>query len=202
MTTGPHSKHRLGQSPAWRYGILCLVVIASGRLCVAPASGDARPPTEYEMKAVFIYNFAKYIQWPGVATPETDKPFVVGLIGKDPFGPLLDDVMRGQRVQSRAVVVRRFATVQEVANCHILFIGSSEQGNLQRILEAVRRAPVLTVGDMDHFAERGGMINLTTEDNRIRFEINMEAIERSGLKAGSQLLRLARLVTEPRTGGR
>ncbi len=201
MTTGSQSKRRLDRwSPAWR--VHCLVVIAAARLWVAPASADTRPPTEYEMKAVFIYNFAKYIQWPGLATPETEKPFVVGLIGKDPFGPVLDDVMRGQRVQNRAVVVRRFATVHEVVNCDILFVGSSEQANLQRIFEALRRAPVLTVGDMDHFAERGGMINLTTEENRIRFEINMEAIGRSGLKAGSQLLRLARLVTESRSGER
>ena len=96
--------------------------------------------------------------------------------------------------------MKRFGKVEEVADCDILFISSSERNNLQRILEVLHTAPVLTIGDMDRFAERGGMINLTTEEKRVRFEINVEAAERAGLRPGSQLLRLARIVGESRTG--
>ena len=184
----------------WRLIALYFLSIVVGGFCFAPARGDSATQAEYEVKAAFIYNFAKYIKWPKTSTAEATKPFVIGIIGKDPFGPVLDDIMRGKSVQSRAVVVKRFGRVEDVADCDILFISSSEKNNLQRIFEVLRKVPVLTVGDMDQFAERGGMINLTTEENRVRFEINIEAAERAGLKPGSQLLRLARIVTESRTG--
>ena len=170
-----------------------------GALCVTPVRGDSTTPTEYEVKAAFIFNLAKYIHWPEASTSETTKPFVIGVIGKNPFGKALDDALRGQRLQGREVVVRRINKPADAADCDILFIGSSEKNNLPRILEVLHKAPVLTVGDMDQFAERGGMINLTTEEKRVRFEINVEAAERAGLKLGSQLLRLATIVAESRT---
>jgi hypothetical protein len=164
----------------------------------ALVEGDTKAPSEYQVKAAFIYNFTKYIQWPKPSASATSRPFVIGVIGKDPFGPVLDDVMSGQNVQQRAVVVKRFRRVDDVVNCDVLFVGSSERNNLQRIFDVLRRTPVLTISDMDQFAEQGGMINLTTEDKRIRFEMNVQAIDRAGLKAGSQLYRLARIVYESR----
>jgi hypothetical protein len=169
-------------------------------LCSAPVRADSTTPSEYELKAAFIYNFAKYVHWPEASTSETRKPIAIGVIGKDPFGQALDDAMRGRSLEGRAVVVRRFSRVEEVADCDILFISSSEKNNLPRILEVLHKAPVLTIGDMNRFAERGGMINLTTEEARVRFEINVEAAERAGLKPGSQLLRLARIVGGSRAG--
>jgi hypothetical protein len=179
---------------------LYFLSIVAGGLCPAPVRADSTTPTEYEVKAAFIYNFAKYVRWPEASTSETRKPFVIGVIGRDPFGQALDDAIRGQSLQGRAVSVKRFGKVEEIADCDILFISSSEKNNLQRILEVLHKAPVLTIGDMDRFAERGGMINLTTEEARVRFEINVEAAERAGLKPGSQLLRLARIVSDSRTG--
>jgi hypothetical protein len=169
-------------------------------LCSAPVRADPPAPTEYEVKAAFIYNFAKYVRWPEASTSETGKPFVIGVIGRDPFGQVLDDAVRGQSLQGRAVSVKRFGKLDEVGDCDLLFISSSEKSNLQRILEVLHKAPVLTIGDMDRFADRGGMINLTTEEKRVRFEINVEAAERAGLKPGSQLLRLARIVSDSQTG--
>jgi hypothetical protein len=163
---------------------------------VAPLSSE-RPPTEYEVKAAFIYTFARYIQWPKES--DTNKPFVIAVIGKDPFGVALDDAVYGQKVQGRSVVIKRFTKIDDVPNCDILFVCASESGHLPQILGALGQAPVLTIGDVNQFAELGGMINLTTEDKRIRFEVNVQAIERAGLKAGSQLLRLARIVTEARS---
>jgi hypothetical protein len=155
---------------------------------------------EYQVKAAFVYKFATYIHWP----TETDaaRPFVIGVIGTDPFGPALNDVVSAQRVRGRAVVIRKLNRPEDALHYDVLFISSSERGSLRQILAALGSAPVLTVSDLDQFAEQGGMIGLvTTEDNLVRFEINRAALDRAGLKAPSQLLRLARLVDESRTDG-
>lgn len=178
-------------------GLLSLVVAV---LPVGPACAQSAASPEYELKAAFLFNFAKYVQWPASSTTDASKPFVIGLVGGDPFGSLLDDAMRGQSVNGRPLVVKRFARIEDIVHCDILFVDSSQRGNLQPIFAALRRASVLTVSDMDQFAERGGMISLLTEQSRVRFAMNVEAIERAGLKPGSQLLRLARLVTESKAG--
>ena len=180
-----------------RFRFICrLAVIVAVNLCVMVAHADTAAPTEYQVKAAFIYKFASYVQWPMIPGLVSTRPFVIGIFGKDPFGPSFDQIVRGQTVQGRAVVIKRLPGIEDAGSCDILFISDSEKSNLRRILTVLRDAPVLTVGDMDHFGERGGMINLTTEDNRIRFDINVRAIERARLKAASQLLRLARIVQE------
>jgi uncharacterized protein DUF4154 len=194
-----YQKTRARQRGNWHRIALCFLSIVAGTLCVTPVRGDSTTPAEYEVKAAFIFNLAKYIHWPEASTSETMKPFVIGVIGKNPFGQALDDALRGQRLQGREVVVRRINKVADAAGCDILFISSSEKNNLQKIFEVLHKAPVLTIGDMDQFAERGGMINLTTEEKRVRFEINVDAAERAGLKLGSQLLRLATIVSDSRT---
>lgn len=158
-----------------------------------PCDAIAAAASEYEIKAAFIYNFSIYMNWP---EPNIDKPFVIGVIGKDPFGELLDDAMRGKRVDRRKVVVRRFSRLEEIVDSDVLFVASSEAPSLERILKILDGVPVLTIAEMDQFAERGGMINLTTDGNRVRFEVNLEAINRAGLKASSQMLRLAKLIPE------
>ena len=151
----------------------------------------AAGPPEYEVKAAFLYNFAKYITWP----PSPDrKPLVIGLIGKDPFGRALDDAMRGQKAQDRPVIVRRFKKIDDITNCDLLFIASSEKSRLPHILSILGKSPVVTVADMDQFTEGGGMINLRLQQDRVNFDVNVDAFSRAGLKAGSQLLRLARVV--------
>lgn len=177
-----------------RAGLQQTLMLAAS-LCAAQAHSDVRAP-EYQVKAAFIYKFATYIHWP--ATPGADAtPFVVGVIGKDPFGPALDAVMDGQRVEGRAIVVKRLTGPEEAIHCDVLFVSSSERERLPKIFSVLRGAPVLTVSDMDQFAELGGMINLiTAEDNHIHFDINRGALDRAGLKAASQLLRLGRIVSE------
>jgi hypothetical protein len=171
----------------------CYLVLALAAVCCVLSDDATAAASEHQVKAAFIYNFSRFVQWPG---PETDKPFIIGVIGKDPFGPVLDEAMQGKRVNGRELVVRRFSRIEGVVNCNILFVASSEENNLERILTALHGVPVLTIGEMNQFAERGGMINLITQGNRIRFEINVEAIERGGLKVSSDLLRLAKIVTE------
>jgi hypothetical protein len=179
-------------APPTRRRLLALVIAA----CLCAPALAAATPTEYEVKAAFLYNFAKYVQWPA---PQRST-LVIGVLGKDPFGPLLDEVMEGQSVQRRSVVIRRFARIEDVSGADILFVCSSERGNLPAIFAALQRRPVLTVADMDQFPELGGMINLTTEEKHVRFEMNPDAIRRAGLKAGSQLYRLARIVKEKPAG--
>jgi hypothetical protein len=169
-----------------------LILVVAAISCVLSDEATAAT-SEHEVKAAFMYNFSRFVQWPG---PETDKPFTIGVIGKDPFGPVLDEAVQGKRVNGRELVVRRFSRIESVVGCNILFVASSEENNLERILHALRGMPVLTIGEMNQFGERGGMINLITQGNRIRFEINVEAIERGGLKVSSDLLRLAKIVTE------
>lgn len=163
-------------------------------VCALASQSRAAPPTEYEMKAVFMYKLASYIRWPQSATLDPHRPFTIGILGKDPFGRAIDDTLSGEAVEGRPVVVRRLSEIDEATRCDLVFVSSSERSNVRRIIEVLKNTPVLTVGDMDQFAESGGMINLTTDNRRIRFEINVSAIDRVGLKASSQLLTLAKIV--------
>jgi hypothetical protein len=155
---------------------------------------------EYLAKAAFIYKFATYIRWPP-SSATVESPFVIGILGKDPFGSSLSDVVRHRTVQGRAIVIKPLSRIEDAPGCDLIFISSSERENLRKIFAVLAGAPVLTVGDMDQFAELGGLIGLTTtEDRHIRFDINKGAIERAGLRASSQLLQLGRIVEEG--GGR
>jgi len=184
-----------------RRGVVLGALTFAAGLWLVGARGVAVAP-EYQLKAAFIYKFATYVRWPATSSADATSPFVIGVIGKDPFGPALNDVVQGQRVQGRTIAIRRLRRLEEALRCEILFISSSERGNLHEIFAAVHGAPVLTVADMDQFAELGGMINLvTTEEHHIRFDINKGAIDRAGLKAPAQLLGLARIVIESRSGG-
>ncbi len=165
------------------------------QVCVAATA------PEYQVKAAFIYKFATYIRWPASAGT-TATPFVIGIIGKDPFGSSLYEVVRAQTVQGRGIRIRALSRMEEVHECDLVFVCASERRNLAQIVAALRGSPVLTVGDMDRFAEQGGMIGLvTTEDNHIRFDVNRAAIDRAGLRASAQLLHLARIVDETRQEG-
>ncbi|MGA8810893.1 MAG: YfiR family protein [Thermoanaerobaculia bacterium] len=173
----------------WRRSLL----LTAG-LCVARISAAATG-VEYQVKAAFIYKFATYIRWP--AGVDATTPFVIGILGKDPFGPALNDVVRSENVQGRAILVKTIGRVEDALHCDLVFVSTSERGNLQQILSVLRRAPILTVSDLDQFAEQGGMIGLvTTEDNHIRFNINKAVLEQQGLRASSQLLHLAHIVGE------
>lgn len=154
---------------------------------------------EYLVKAAFVYNFARFVEWPSERSQEPDGPFTLSVLGKDPFGASLESI-RGKRVKGRDMEIRRVDGIENLQRCHILFISGSEKENLSRILMKVSDWPVLTVSDMDGFAHRGGMINFRTVEKKIRFEINLNAAERTGLKISSKLLKLAKIVKEEEAG--
>jgi hypothetical protein len=158
-------------------------------------SGDGRAqnsaPTEYQIKAAFLFNFARFIQWPPKALAEATSPLVIGVLGENPFHDDLERTMRGKSVDEHPLVVKEFHALAEATNCQILFISTSEKTRLPQILKSIKGSSVLTVGEMDHFTETGGMINFVMEGAKIRFQINNDAAANEGLKISSKLLALA-----------
>ncbi|MBI3667943.1 MAG: YfiR family protein [Acidobacteria bacterium] len=149
---------------------------------------------EYQVKAAFLFNFAKFVEWPAEKLGDGSNPIIVGILGKDPFGSSIDETFRGKTVNGRDVIVRRISQASDAGRCHILFVASSEKGRLEEILLSVASSSVLTVSEIKQFVERGGMISFTTDENKVRLEINVGAAERAGVKISSKLLKLAQVV--------
>ena len=149
---------------------------------------------EYEIKAAFIYNFVKFVEWPPDDTSNAD-PITIAVVGKDPFGDALD-LIREKTIGVRKIVVKRFARVDDIAKCQVLFISSSQHEQLPHILKVTKKWHVLTIGEVTGFAQSGGIINFIIVDDKVRFEINVDAAQRAGLKISSQLLKLASIVRE------
>ena len=149
--------------------------------------------SEYQVKAAFLYNFVKFVEWPSVLNGSQD-PIVIGILGPDPFGPVLDRTFADKRVGGRRLELRRYGKVEELQLCHVLFVSSTLKRDWSKVLAAVQGTPVMTVSDEGGFVESGGIIELLLEDNKIRFDINLNEGKRSGLKISAQLLQLARRV--------
>ena len=157
-------------------------------------AGAAAPVSEYQLKAVFLFNFAHFVEWPATAFPRENAPFVIGVLGKDPFGRDLDDVVRGEAVDRHPFAVERYASVADIRDCQILFIPASELAHLDGILASLKGHSVLTVTDADGPAPRGVIIGLFRHDNRIRLRIDLEAAKAGNLTISSKLLRPAEIV--------
>lgn len=162
-------------------------------LVAAPPALPQEAPAEYAVKAAFLYHFARYVNWPAPPGGE-DAPFVISILGEDPFAAVIDDTLRGKTVDSRRILLRRVSRAEEVGTSQILFISSSEQAALPQILKRLEGSPTLTVGEMERFAESGGAIRFRTDNRRVRLEINPGAAEHAGLRISSELLKLARIV--------
>ena len=179
-----------------------LMVLAASAWVVLTSSVCAQEVDEAKatkVKAAYLYNFTKFIQWPDTAFEDDKAPFVIGVLGDDPFGRILDDTVRGKKIAERSVKIRRLSWKEEegrtsLRSCHILYISDSERYRLDDILAALEQRPVLVVSDVREFASDGGMIGFVLEQGRIIFEVNREALERAELKASSKLLKLARIV--------
>ncbi|MFQ5605162.1 MAG: YfiR family protein [bacterium] len=150
--------------------------------------------TEYQIKAAFLYNFAKFVDWPKEVVEDTTQPLIIGILGRDPFGSDLDEMIAGKTVKGKKIVIKRFDKIEDWEFCHLLFISSSERRRMKKNLAILREFNVLTVGETPDFAVNGGVIRLFNQNNKVRFAINIEAAERSHLKISSRLLNLARIV--------
>jgi hypothetical protein len=171
-----------------RRGLAALVLALGAGAALAAAP-------EYQVKAAFLYNFAKFVEWPpGVLARHASMNVCV--LGEDPFGPLLNRTVEGKQVHDRPIRVARVADLADLSRCHVLFISTSERRELSRLLPAIAGLSILTVGETESFVQEGGMIGFTAGENRVRFEINNEAAERAGLHISSQLLKLATRVIQ------
>ena len=166
---------------------LCLVGMS-------PQNLFAQPANEYQVKAGFLFNFAKFITWPEAAFPSPDAPFIIAIVGEDPFGVILDQAVTGKQIQDRPIIVRRFATLDDLDRCHILFASRSESDQYERIFEHARLLFALTVGESEQFTRRGGSIDFVISNQKIRFEINSDAARRTDVRINAKLLKLAMIV--------
>ena len=171
-----------------------VVLIALLALAAALPARAQAPPTEYEVKAVFLFNFSQFVDWPAAAFADGHSPLIIGVLGSDPFGATLDEIVRGETVNGRPLAVRRYQSPDQIDSCHILFIDRSQEPQLDAIVAALKDRSVLTVGDFDSFARRGGMIRFDTVGNKIRLRVNLTAAQEAKLTISSKLLRPAQIL--------
>jgi hypothetical protein len=162
-----------------------------------PAVAESPSDREYLVKAAFLYNFAKFVEWPPEVFVGTQAPMILCIVGADPFGRVIQSI-EGKTVKGRRLVIQRAAEGKRLEPCHILFVSASENKRLPDLLSKLDRSPVLTVSDMRQFSHLGGMITLIKAQDTIRFEINVDAAQHVNLKISSELLRLAKIVTSSR----
>jgi len=165
-----------------------LLVVAFAPLGATPPS-----PNEYALKAVFLYNFCRFIDWPDSSFTSRDEPLVIGIVGPDPFGGLLDEAIAGETYHGRPIRLAHFAGPRQVRPCQLLFVSEANAGQVDQILAAVAGWNVVTVGETESFLDRGGMISLVAEQNRVRLRINSAALRTKQLNVSSKLLQVAEI---------
>jgi hypothetical protein len=148
---------------------------------------------EYQLKAVFLFNFSQFVEWPAEAFDEPTAPLIIGIVGEDPFGTYLDEIAAGEKIHSHPLVIRRFQTTDDVSACHILFVNVKGNVVLTDLLANIKNKSILTVGDSDRFIRSGGMVRFFTENNKIRIRIDPEATKASRLTISPKLLKLAEI---------
>lgn len=168
---------------------LCLALVGVGR-------SYGKGPSESQVKAAFLLNFAKFVEWPSGSFSDSSSPIVIGVIGDGESADEIDRAVRGKTIEGRRLTARRLGGGDDLSGCHILFISAAEKRRVARILDRSKDLPAVTVGETDGFVEVGGVIGFVVEDNRVGFEINVAAARRKHVKISSQLLRLARNVKE------
>ena len=175
-----------------RWAAVAAAVCASAP--VEEACAQSALPTEYHVKAAFLYKFARYVEWPAETFASPADTLVISVLGKDPFEDLLDRVVEGKTVRGRAIRIVRARDLREAESAHILFVSESKRRQLGSILERIGHKPLLTVSDMKSFARDGGIIGFGTREERISLDINVEAAGRAGLRISSRLLKIANVV--------
>ena len=171
---------------AWRSALGLVIALGSGL-----AAGPPAPPLdEYRVKAAFLYNFARFVDWPAEAFRDPGEPFSICVIGQDPFGPSLDDVVAGKAVGGRPVAIRRITDARQSGPCQVLFVGSAADKHALSVLKSPKSA-VLTVGDAANSTSGEVIIRFIMENGKVRFEINTTAADRALLHISAKLLSLA-----------
>lgn len=198
LRTSPRRGRRRRRVGWWACGLLC----AAGSLASAgPASQNARAerPSREEVEAAYLYNFGKFVRWPGASQRG---PLVICVAARDLFAGALRPLVAGEQINQRALQVRKLENPDEVAGCSILFVGSGDPARIDGLLKAAADKPILTVGDAPDFLVRGGTIQFVLMEDHVRFSVNLSAADRCGLSLSSELLKVAVSVTSrPQKGG-
>jgi hypothetical protein len=187
-------RHSLLPAPA-----LLLISCLSGNPVLAAEVQESERPLEYKVKAAFLYNFAKFVEWPDRVFPDQTSPIRICILGDDAFAGVVERTVHGETLNRRSLVVHR-ARPDPPRDCQILFVSKSAESYFHALLDRARNLPVLTVGEHDSFCPAGGILNFYLADGKVRFEVNMNALDVSQLRISSKLLRLARIVRPPKQG--
>jgi hypothetical protein len=167
-------------------------IIALGVLFSADAR--AQMADQYRVKAAFLYNFSKFVEWPPQSFKSLSSPFVIGVLGKNPFGRALTEVIAGRTFSGRPLQMREVTDAQQAADCQIVFVSSSERKRLKALFDALDSCGVLTVGEAENFTTEGGIINFKIEGGSVRLQINLVAARKQQLRISAKLLSLAEIV--------
>jgi hypothetical protein len=179
---------------AWRRYWLAALTLLTSTACTQHATAQTIS-RETQLKAVLLYNLTQFVEWPGSAFSGSNAPLVIGILGQDAFGRVLDDTVRGEKYNSRPIVVRRCLKVEEAIGCQILFISSSESAKVPEILPQLKGRAILTVGDFDGFVRAGGMVRFSkSPQDKIRLKINADATKAAELSVSGKLLRVAEII--------
>lgn len=179
----------------WFFGLLLFILSFT-----APDLGHAQDSKEYQLKAAFLFNFAQFVKWPPDSFTNPDAPFCIGILGDDPFGSALEETVQGEAINNHRLTVVRSQNIEDLKNCQMIFVSRSEEGRVDEILSQLDSKPILTVSEVESFAQNGGDIDFYLSDGKVRFEINPQSALRCGLKISSQLLNLGRVVQSRRGG--
>ncbi len=164
-------------------------------LCLAPQAQAVEQSTEYRVKAAYLYNFAKFIHWPDSAFSGAKAPLIIGVLGKNSFNGTLKPLV-GKKLRGRIIDVKYFNRLEEVSNCQLLYISSSDESNLKQILPKLATRPIVTVGETHNYVDFGGTIQFITKRGRLRFSINLDIAQSNNIQIEAQLLSLAAKVVK------
>lgn len=172
--------------------VLCLCIVLILVSMSRPVIVQA--PKEYQVKAAFLFNFTRFVEWPAETFAVADSPFIIGVAGKNPFGTHLEEIIKGEAINGHPLVIRYFNTVDEITACHILYVTLESKEDIKKAIIGNSSAHTLTVSDLSNFTKQGGMILFVTEDSKTRIRINLNSAKAAGLTISSKLLKLAEIV--------
>jgi hypothetical protein len=173
------------------------IALASAFLLLAGKPQASSPPApEYKIKAAYLLNFARFVEWPSSAFVDERAPIIIGIVGEDPFGEAIEETVKGNTVGGRTIGVKRFRQIGDIDGCHVLFVSRSLEKEIKEVLRRLGSRLVATVGECDHFAGLGGIFGFFVKENKVRFEVNVDAAKRAGLKISAKLIQVGTVVRD------
>nr|WP_294942634.1 YfiR family protein [uncultured Mucilaginibacter sp.] len=177
----------------YRVTVLAIVLWLTALLCTNLADAQSKPSLEYQVEAAFLFNFTRFVQWPPSAYPSAGAPFVIAIAGNNPFGTYLDELVEGEQVEGRPIVVRRYHDTRELPACQILYINPVDLPQLKETLAQAAKQNVLTVSDADDFIKAGGMVRFFKDENRLKIAVKLDAVKAAQLDISAKLLKVAQV---------